>query len=97
VDEVGVACSAARSPCVREQEEWQREGEPRRRVLVVNPEAAPGHIEPIELRDAQYAAAPLDAAGYTTLAKRIAAHVRSLPAALGGILPIVPPSSTGSS
>jgi tetratricopeptide (TPR) repeat protein len=73
----------------------QRAGDPRRRVLVVNPEAAPGHIEPIELRDAQYAAAPLDAAGYTTLAKRIAAHVGSLPGALGGILPIVPPSQYG--
>jgi hypothetical protein len=73
----------------------QREGDPRRRVLVVNPEAGPGHIEPIELRDAQYAAAPLDAAGYTALAKRIAAHVGSLRGALAGILPIVPPSQYG--
>jgi len=38
----------------------QREGDPRRRVLVVNPEGDPAHIEPIELRDAQYANAPTD-------------------------------------
>jgi len=32
----------------------QREGDPLRRVLVVNPEQGTGHIEPIELRDARY-------------------------------------------
>ena len=31
-----------------------RLGDPRRRVLVVNPELAPSHIEPVELRDALY-------------------------------------------
>ena len=32
----------------------QREGDPLRRVLVVNPERGTGHIEPIELRDARF-------------------------------------------
>lgn len=56
----------------------QREGDPRRRVLVINPAQGAAHIEPVELRDAQYASAPLDAAGYDTLAQRVAAHVAEL-------------------
>jgi hypothetical protein len=73
----------------------QSKGDPRRRVLVVNPEAGPGHIEPIELRDAQYAPAPSDPAGYATLAERLAAHVATLAGSLGSILPIVPPGQYG--
>ena len=72
-----------------------REGDPRRRILVINPEPSGTHIEPVELRDAQYAVAPSDAAGYATLADRIAAHVAALPGPLGGILPIVPPVQYG--
>ena len=63
----------------------QREGDPRRRVLVINPEGAPRHIEPIELRDAQYASAPTDPSGYTALAQRLAAHLDTLTEPLGGI------------
>ncbi|MCS0603329.1 toll/interleukin-1 receptor domain-containing protein [Streptomyces sp. LP11] len=33
------------------------EGDPRRRVMVVNPEPATGHIHPVELRDARHASA----------------------------------------
>src|ERR1017187_3517579 len=36
----------------------QTEGDPRRRVLVVNPEDKPDHIHPIELRDAKFLNAP---------------------------------------
>ena len=32
----------------------QREGDPRRRVLVVNPEESSEHIHPVELRDAKF-------------------------------------------
>lgn len=73
----------------------QREGDPRRRVLVVNPEGVATHIEPIELRDAQYAGAPADAAGCVALAKRIRDHIGTLAGALGAILPIAPPSQYG--
>ena len=73
----------------------QREGDPRRRVLVVNPAASPAHIEPIELRDALYAAAPAGAQEYVRLAERVAAHVAPLPGPLGGILPLVPPDQYG--
>jgi tetratricopeptide (TPR) repeat protein len=73
----------------------QREGDPRRRVLVVNPELSGEHIEPVTLRDAQYAAAPADAAGRVTLAERIAVHVGKLAGPLGGVLPNVPPNQYG--
>ena len=37
----------------------QRGGEdPRARVLIVNPERSTAHVEPVELRDALFAAAP---------------------------------------
>ena len=36
----------------------QREGNPRHRVLVVNPETGPGHIHPIEIRDEHYFTSP---------------------------------------
>jgi hypothetical protein len=73
----------------------QREGDPRRRVLVVNPTTTAAHIEPVELRDAQRAAAPIDAAGYNTLAKRVAAYLTELSTPLGGILPVIPPTQYG--
>jgi hypothetical protein len=43
----------------------QHEGDPRQRILVINPTTSVTHIEPVELRDAQYAAAPVDAAATT--------------------------------
>src|ERR1022692_2983171 len=36
----------------------QTEGDPRRRVLVINPEKGAGHIHPIELRDAKFCQGP---------------------------------------
>src|SRR5271165_307394 len=36
----------------------QTEGDPRRRVLVINPEQGADHIHPIELRDAKFLKAP---------------------------------------
>ncbi|MBL8483200.1 MAG: toll/interleukin-1 receptor domain-containing protein, partial [Rhodocyclaceae bacterium] len=62
----------------------QQEGDPRQRVLIVNPEASNTHIHPVELRDALYrtAAAPdaLDAA-----AAAIRAHVERLSGCFGDI------------
>lgn len=73
----------------------QREGDLRRRVLVINPESSDGHIEPVLLRDTRYATAPADAAECRRLAQRISAHVAKLPGPLGGILPSVPPVHYG--
>lgn len=56
----------------------QREGEPRRRVLLINPEPANGHIHPIELRDALYRCAPHDAAALQAATKAIAGHTAKL-------------------
>jgi hypothetical protein len=73
----------------------QREGDGRRRILVINPEVSGGHIEPEALRDAQYAAAPSDTVGRTMLAARVAEHVAGFAGRLGGILPVEPPIQYG--
>jgi CHAT domain-containing protein/tetratricopeptide (TPR) repeat protein len=82
----------------------QRGGDPRDRVLVVNPEPGVAHIEPAELRDALFVRAPEpnDRAAVAELAGRIAHHVADLDGPLGDIRPLVPPAwyglrSTGSS
>ncbi|WP_415949136.1 TIR domain-containing protein [Streptomyces sp. KLOTTS4A1] len=48
------------------------EGDPRRRVLVVNPEAATGHIHPVELRDTRHGRPE-------ELASEVIAHLRHVP------------------
>ena len=76
----------------------QREGDPRRRILVINPEAVAAHVEPVELRDEQQLPAPSDpndAAGYADLAARIAAKLQPLQDVLGAILPLTPPPQYG--
>src|SRR5262245_23218266 len=68
----------------------QREGDPRRRVLVVNPESAADHIEPVELRDAVYCHVS-DTGDEQALARSVAAHVASLDGLLGEVRPLAPP------
>src|SRR4051794_23183896 len=55
----------------------QRLGDPRRRVLVVNPEPGTAHIEPVELRDALFRAAP-GPAGARELAAAVAVRVAEI-------------------
>ncbi|WP_217207561.1 toll/interleukin-1 receptor domain-containing protein [Streptomyces sp. AC550_RSS872] len=52
------------------------EGDPRRRVLVVNPEPATRHIHPVELRDARHASAD----DFDVLVADVRAHVARLDA-----------------
>ena len=73
----------------------QHEGDPRRRVLAINPETSAAHVEPVELRDEQHPPAPTDRAGYDALAARVAAHVQTLATPLGAILPAMPPRQYG--
>jgi TIR domain len=73
----------------------QREGDPRRRIWVVNPETNTTHIEPIELRDEQHAGAPTSAEGYTELAERVVEQILLLNGSLGGIIPLTPPQQYG--
>jgi hypothetical protein len=65
----------------------QRAGDPRRRVLVVNPEPGFDHIEPIELRDALLPKAegssPLATEGW---AASVARHVKELDEPLGDVV-----------
>jgi tetratricopeptide (TPR) repeat protein len=61
-----------------------RLGDSRRRVLVVNPEPGPGHIEPVELRDALYlSASRQDHEQIDAIANAIASHVERLHGELG--------------
>jgi hypothetical protein len=68
----------------------EREGDPRRRVLAVNPDDGVAHIEPVELRDALFARAPdaTDPIAVADLAGRIAHHVSTLEGDLGEIAPL---------
>ena len=65
------------------------EGDPRRRVLVVNPEAGSGHIHPVELRDARHWPLPLSTAELGTFAAEVADCARALP----GPLPVLTPDA----
>ena len=64
----------------------QREGDPRRRVLVVNPEPGAGHIQPVELRDAKYVK-PED----PHLAEAVCDRVSGLDGVMGDIHPLAQP------
>lgn len=69
----------------------QREGDPTRRVLVVNPERSAEHIEPIHLRDTLHLAPSDSAALAAAVRARLAVH----PAAIGAaprVAPSLPPS-----
>src|ERR1022692_5249491 len=56
----------------------QTEGDPRRRVLVINPENGADQIHPIELRDAKFLNAPNDNGEMQQLVQAIVKHVAQL-------------------
>ncbi len=66
------------------------EGDPRRRVLIVNPETGSGHIHPIELRDARHWPLPASAAQLRAFAAEVGGYLRTLP----GPLPVLTPGTT---
>ncbi|MEV5988320.1 toll/interleukin-1 receptor domain-containing protein [Streptomyces sp. NPDC052051] len=80
----------------------QREGDPRRRVLVINPELTTEHIQPVELRDARYWPWPRTPETAARLADSVAEHVRRLERAMGDSAATTPvpwlpaPARTGS-
>jgi hypothetical protein len=71
----------------------QREGDPRRRVLVVNPEPRSDHLQPIELRDARFRTAPQpeDVVGFSELARAVAEVVAQLRGSFAGVRPLAAP------
>ncbi|WP_217161921.1 toll/interleukin-1 receptor domain-containing protein [Streptomyces sp. AC512_CC834] len=80
----------------------QREGDPRRRTLVLNPEPASDHVHPVELRDARHWPWPTTPEGLDRLAARVADHVETVATFMGDAAdaPVVPwlpaPARTGS-
>jgi tetratricopeptide (TPR) repeat protein len=69
----------------------QSEGDPRRRVLVINPEEGSDHIHPIELRDAKFRATPQDEAALQQLVNSVVRHLSKLDGPLPGNQPRVAP------
>ncbi|WP_433662567.1 TIR domain-containing protein [Nocardia sp. CA-128927] len=63
----------------------QHEGDPRRRVLIINPETNTDHIHPIELRDARHASLPEDETEYRTLAAAVAVHTAQIPTVIDAV------------
>ncbi|MFE2295024.1 TIR domain-containing protein [Streptomyces sp. NPDC059452] len=61
----------------------QREGDPRRRTLVVNPEHGTNHVHPVELRDARHWPWPGVPEDADRLAARVAAHTATLTTPMG--------------
>jgi len=68
----------------------QHDGDPRRRVLVVNPEQGNGHIHPVELRDEEFLAAQGDV-DFARIAERIAQHLSGISGVLGQVRAVAPP------
>src|SRR5271157_54022 len=81
----------------------QTEGDPRRRVLVINPEKKPenpdpsAHIHPIELRDAKFRNAPNTDGEMQQLVQAILKHVAQLSGLLADIHPLAAPNWYGMS
>jgi tetratricopeptide (TPR) repeat protein len=73
----------------------QTEGDPRRRVLVINPEKGADHIHPIELRDAKYRNAPKTDGEMQQLVQAIVKHVAAVSGPLADIHPLTAPTWYG--
>ncbi len=73
----------------------QAEGDPRRRVLVINPEKGSDHIHPIELRDAKFRNGPKDDGEMQQLVAAIVRHVASIGGPLADIRPLTAPNWYG--
>lgn len=80
----------------------QREGDPLRRTLVVNPEGTTDHVHPVELRDARHWPWPTTPETTEQFVESVATHVRGIPHPMGNAAaaPFVPwlpaPARTGS-
>jgi hypothetical protein len=73
----------------------QREGDPRGRVLVVNPESSAEHVLPIELRDTRHMPAPRDKDDLRTLATAVAERAAGFGSAMGEIATAAAPPWLG--
>ncbi|MFG2224515.1 TIR domain-containing protein [Streptomyces sp. NPDC048644] len=61
----------------------QREGDPRRRILIINPERTADHVHPLELRDARHWPGVRGDEAANLLAARVSSYVGELTGPLG--------------
>ena len=73
----------------------QRDGDPRRRVLVINPDEKADHIHPIELRDEKFLTAPSGNGDMQKLVQSIVQQVGTLDGLLADIHPLTAPNWYG--
>ena len=75
----------------------QHEGDPRRRVLVINPEGDAEHIHPVELRDALYhpVSVPVSPDEIREIVESVKAHVDGIAGVFGEIRALKPPAWYG--
>lgn len=69
----------------------QREGDARKRILVVNPEEKAGHIHPVELQDELFQKAPADAEALRKLVQSVKDHVSGIKNTIGDIHALTQP------
>src|SRR5262249_48571628 len=69
----------------------ERDGDPWRRVLCLNPEREVGHLAPAELAGARFSAYPADPAALPQLARQLRASLESITGPLGDAVPLRPP------
>ncbi|WP_280479256.1 toll/interleukin-1 receptor domain-containing protein [Nocardia asiatica] len=63
----------------------QREGDPARRILVINPEPTTAHLSPVELADTKHAVQPAGSTDFGTLAAHIQAKVARLEGTIASV------------
>lgn len=73
----------------------QREGDPRKRVLVINPDEKAEHIHPVELRDELFQKAPKDSEALKKLVQSVKNHVSVIKSAIGEIHALTQPQWYG--
>ncbi|MCK5217732.1 MAG: toll/interleukin-1 receptor domain-containing protein, partial [Methanosarcinales archaeon] len=69
----------------------QREGDPRQRVLIINPEEMAEHIHPVELRDELFRKAPADRQAINSLVASIETHISTIKSTIGEIRGLIQP------
>ena len=69
----------------------QAEGDPRRRVLVINPETSSAHIHPVQLRDAKFRRVQKDDSDLGNLVQAVVSHLKGIDGPLVGIQSVSAP------
>jgi tetratricopeptide (TPR) repeat protein len=73
----------------------QREGDPRQRVLIINPLKMAEHIHPVELRDELFQKAPADPQAINSLVSSVKTHISTIESTIGEIKALTQPQWFG--